>query len=504
MTRSWVTGATTGSAGWRRARPVHGYRRTVHRMDAGAPGHHGTPIGIHPMKRATGWSLRLTLALVALSLGLSGAASGLPGGTGPSSVAAQSPGAGAVYVIPIHGTIRPGAEHFLARSLDDAADAGATTVILDIDTAGGRLDTALAMRDDILDSPVPTVAFVDREAFSAGALLTVAADEIWLTPGAAFGAASPVDAGSGETADARAVAEVRSTFRATAEARDRDPLVAEAMVDPAVTIDGLDTATTLVSLSATQAAGQRGYLDGTATDRADLIVQLGLGAAPVTVTSVSPVEHLVGWLTQPAVATLLILLGVFLIVADALFGGLGHLAVPGAALIGLFFFGHALAGLAGWEDLVLIVVGLGLLAVELLILPGFGVPGIAGLLTLGGGLFLAMSGRGFGDVTLTDEVVRSGWLAVLGVTGAIVGAVLAVVLGPETPGGRAIGPGWLALNATVDGDRGTGALTGLHGRRPGWLVRLSRGDAVLERDEPRPLPTGTRPRPRLAERDEQV
>lgn len=453
------------------------------------------------MKRATGWSLRLTLALVALSLGLSGAASGLLGGTGPSSAVAQSPGAGAVYVIPIHGTIQPGAEHFLARSLDDAADAGATTVILDIDTPGGRLDTALAMQDDILDSPVPTVAFVGRTAFSAGALLTIAADEIWLAPGAAFGAASPVDAGSGETADARAVAEVRSTFRATAEARDRDPLVAEAMVDPAVTVDGLDTATTLVSLSATQAA-QWDYLDGTATDRADLIGQLGLGAAPVTVTSLSPVEHLVGWLTQPAVATLLILLGVFLIVADALFGGLSHLAVPGAALIGLFFFGHALAGLAGWEDLILIVVGLGLLAVELLILPGFGVPGIAGLLALGGGLFLAMSGRGFGDVTLTDEVVWSGWLAVLGVTGAIVGAVLAVVLGPKTPAGRAIGPGWLALNATVDGDRGSGALTGLHGHRPGWLVRLSRGDAVLERDEPRPLPTGTRLRPRLAAPDE--
>ncbi|CAA9572107.1 MAG: Putative membrane-bound ClpP-class protease associated with aq_911 [uncultured Thermomicrobiales bacterium] len=411
-------------------------------------------------------------------------------GTTPFSAAAQQAASASpeatVYVIPIRGEIEPGVGNFLERSLGDAEEAGATTVVLDISTPGGRLDTVLEMRDAILDSPLRTIAFVNREAFSAGALITIASDEIWMTPGAVFGAATPVNGGTGETADAKVVSAVRSTFRATAEEHGRDPVVAEAMVDPAVTVDGLDSPTTLLTLTTTQ-AGERDYLDGIADDRADLLADLGFGASSVTVTSLSPIEHLVRWLTNPLVASLLVMLGLFLIIADGLFGGFGFVAVAGVISLGLFFGGHSLAGLAGWEDLLLVGLGLGLIALEIAVIPGFGLAGISGLVALAAGLFLTMTGRGVGELQLTDELVRTAWLVVLAIGGAVVGVIGAMTLIPRligvSPGplGRS-GLGRLALSATVDERVDERPVN-----RPSWLVRSLRGDQVLE-DDDRPHP----------------
>ena len=425
--------------------------------------------------------IRAGLAVVVLLLTLVAV---IPGSAGAHQATdgAQPP---TVYVIPIHGEIEPGIGHFLGRSLDAAADAHAAAVILDIDTPGGRLDTVLEMRKAILGSPVRTIAFVNREAFSAGALITIASNEIWMTPGAVFGAATPIDGGTGETASPKIVSAVRSTFRATAEERGRDPKIAEAMVDTSVTIDGLDSASTLLTLTPSQAA-QWGYLDGSAADRSALLAALGLGNARVTEMSISPVEYLVRWITNPTVASLLILLGLFLIVADALFEGFGVVAVIGAACLGLFFWGHLLAGLAGWEDLALIVLGLGLIALEVFVIPGFGIAGIGGLLALAAGLFLAMAGRSVGDFALTDEVIRAGWAVAIAIGGAAVGVVGLLVLLPRLVGTSArpgFGHGRLALNATLD-DRDDRPAA----RRPGWLVRAFHGDAVLEQQDDHPMP----------------
>src|SRR5690606_5770026 len=111
--------------------------------------------------------------------------------------------------------IEPGMGHYLERSIDDAEADGVGTIILDINTPGGRLDTVLEMRDRILDTSIPVVAFVNREAFSAGALITIASDQIWMTPGAVYGAATPINGVTGDSADEKTIAAVRSTFRST-------------------------------------------------------------------------------------------------------------------------------------------------------------------------------------------------------------------------------------------------------------------------------------------------
>ncbi len=407
------------------------------------------------------------------------------------SASAQDSAAPQVFVVPINGTIEPGIGHFLDRSLDEAADAGATVAILDISTPGGRLDTVLEMRDSLLGSPVRTVAFVNREAFSAGALITIAANEIWMAPGAVFGAATPVIGATGEAADEKTISAVRSVFRATAEQRGLDPIIAEAMVDPAVEIDGLDSSTSLLTLTTDQAL-QWGYTEGVVDDLPALLATLGLSDATITEMKVSPIEHLVRWITDPLVASLLITLGLFLIIADALFAGFGIAAVAGVFCFGLFFWGHLLAGFAGWEDLLLIGIGLALIALEVFVIPGFGWAGVSGAIALAAGLFMTMIGRNPGDSQWIDDAVRAGWVIVGALALTVLGLVgLSLVVSRATTGRQrtARGIGRLALSATVDtGNTRPGS------SQPGWLTRRFGGHGVVERDDlrlPRPHPNDT-------------
>jgi membrane-bound serine protease (ClpP class) len=177
--------------------------------------------------------------------------------TGGSLAARAAAELGAVYVVPITGPIDLGLAPYLERVLAEAAAADAAAVLLVIDTPGGRLDAVLQMRDSLLGSPVRTIAFVDRTAFSAGALIAIAAEEIYMAPGAVIGAATPVEGDTGETASEKVVSAVRKTFKTTAEVRGRDPLIAEAMV--AVTASKLASAKGRASSSPsrTSAAGSR-------------------------------------------------------------------------------------------------------------------------------------------------------------------------------------------------------------------------------------------------------
>jgi membrane-bound serine protease (ClpP class) len=348
---------------------------------------------------------------------------------------------GAVHVVDITGDIDLGLAPFLDRALREAQDQGAAAVLLDINTPGGRLDAVLQMRDSLLDTSVRTIAFVDRTALSAGALIALSAEEIYFTPGGVMGAATPVD-GAGVAADEKVVSAVRSVFRSTAEQRDRDPDVAAAMVDPAVVIDGLVGRGELLTLTTTQAA-EVGYADGIATDLADLLAQLELGDRPVVDASISLAERVARLVSNPLVASLLLAGGVLLLIGDLLSGAVGVGAAAGVALLALFLGGHLVAGLAGWEDVALVVVGVLLLLLEVFVLPGIGIAGVLGLAGILGGAFLATLNRDF-DVVGTEQLMRAGLtvgLAFLLIVGGLI--TLMVVLT------RRGGPRRLVLGAAV-------------------------------------------------------
>jgi membrane-bound serine protease (ClpP class) len=309
---------------------------------------------------------------------------------------------GDVYVVQVHGEIDLGLAPYLARILDEAERENGSAVVLDINTPGGRLDAALQMRQALLDSPVRTIAYVNRDAFSAGALIAIAANNIYMAPGAVMGAATPVT-GDGETASAKTISAVRSTFRSTAEIRGRDPMPAEAMVDPAVSIDGLVESGQLLTLS-TNDAVTRGYADAVVANRQELLQAAGLSEAAVRETAPAFAEKLVRFITNPVVASLMMTAGLLLILADLFGAGNGASAAAGVGFISIFFWGHMLAGLAGWEGVALVGLGIALLALEAFVIPGFGIAGILGLVAFVGGLFISLIG---GEIVTSADLVRA-------------------------------------------------------------------------------------------------
>jgi membrane-bound serine protease (ClpP class) len=334
--------------------------------------------------------------------------------------------AGPVYVVDISGTIDLGLAPYLDRVLGEAERAEASAVIVVIDTPGGRLDAVIQMRDTLLDSPLRTIALVDSTAFSAGALVAIASREIYMTPGSVMGAATPVDGTTGEVADEKTISAVRATFEAAAEERGRDPQVAAAMVDDEVEIEGLIAQGRLLTLTVNQAV-EFGYADGVVSNLDALLVELDLDGLEVVTAGLSLAEQMVRIITNPLVASLLLIVGLLVLIGDLLSGGLGVGVAIGGTLLALFFFGHVLAGLAGWEDIVLVILGLVLIAVEVFVVPGFGVPGILGLISLSAGVFMALIYREFEFVT-NDDLVRAALTVGLSVIGLLVGSVLLMMV----------------------------------------------------------------------------
>jgi membrane-bound serine protease (ClpP class) len=340
---------------------------------------------------------RLTPAVLGLILLIAGIfVTSLPAGaqgeaTGPD-----------VYIVDISGTIDLGLSPYLNRVLGEAADSNAAAVILEINTPGGRLDAALQMRSDLLGAQVPTVAWVNRDAFSAGALIAIAAEQIYMAPGAEMGAATPVD-GAGTPADEKIVSAVRASFRATAEERGRDPVVAEAMVDPAIVVEGLVTDTQILTLTTNEAI-EWGYAEGSASTIDAILEQMGIENANIIQTSPGWAEAVVRFLTNPILASMLFSFGFLLIIADVFSGGVGFMAAAGALMLGIFFWGHFIAGLAGWEGVLLVILGIALVGVEVFVIPGFGIFGIAGIASMLGGLYLSVQGR---EIVTEQDVNRA-------------------------------------------------------------------------------------------------
>jgi membrane-bound serine protease (ClpP class) len=315
-----------------------------------------------------------------------------------------------VYRIEITGTIEGGLAPYTARALREATEAGAAAVFLDINTPGGRVDAAETMADAIRATSIPVYAFVNPRAYSAGALIALATDGIYMTPGAVLGAATPVD-GQGTKMPEKYVSAMRAEFRALAEEQGLDPRIAEAMVDDQVGVPGLLEPGRLLTLSTAEAVKVK-YAKAEVASQAALLAALGLDGATVVSVDVNWAETLVRFLTNPFVAPLLLSLGMLGLIFEIKTGAFGVGGVLSLVSLGLFFGSHHLVGLAGWEEVILLLAGLIAIAIEIFVLPGFGVAGILGIALVGGAVVLAM----LGSVPTLTDVVQS--LAVL--TAAIV------------------------------------------------------------------------------------
>jgi membrane-bound serine protease (ClpP class) len=338
-----------------------------------------------------------------------------------------------VYVIAIEGMIDLGLAPFLSRTIREAKENGAAAVLLDINTFGGRVDAAVAMRDTLLNSPVRTIAFVNQRAISAGALIALACDTVIMAKGGTIGAAAPVLGGAGETrpADEKAVSYVRKEFRATAEARNRPPEFAEAMVDADVEITGVIGKGKLLTLTTAEALKYK-VADLTAATVDGALDAAGLRKANVHNARQTWAESLVRFLTHPIVSSLLMTLGLLGLLVEIRTPGFAVPGTVGLISLGLFFWGHWLVRLAGLEELLLVCVGVLLLALEVFVLPGFTVAGVAGIVAIVLGLGMTLVGSGATTAAIIDALAR----VVLSVLLAIAGALALLRVLPHLPFGR--------------------------------------------------------------------
>jgi membrane-bound serine protease (ClpP class) len=367
---------------------------------------------------------------------------------GASGAPAQQDARRVVYVASVDGMIDLGLAPFVQRVVDEATAAGAAAVVLEINTFGGRVDAAVQIRDTLLASRVPTVAFVNRRAISAGALISLAAERIVMADGGTIGAAMPVQGGqSGEAAkpvEEKTVSYVRKEFRATAETRKRPLLLVEAMVDADVAIPGVVDKGKLLTLT-TEEALQHKLADARADTLEQALDRLGLGGAEVRRVTANWAENVVRFLTHPVVSSLLITIAMLGIIIELRTPGLGIAGALGVMSLALFLWGHWLVQLVGWEELLLVLGGVLLLALEILVVPGFGVAGVLGILALVAALVLSVLGPG---ATPEFLIIAAGRI-VLAMLLALIASLVLLRFLPRIPFGRR-----LVLQTELDARRG--------------------------------------------------
>jgi membrane-bound serine protease (ClpP class) len=309
--------------------------------------------------------------------------------------------AGVVHRVPVTGVVELGMAPFIERSLQEAAAAGAVAVILDMDTPGGRVDAAERISDALTDSPVPVYTLVNRRAFSAGALIALSTDHIYMRPGSVIGAATPVD-GAGTKAPEKIVSAMRSEMRALAEAAGLDPEVAAAMVDEDIEIEGVVEAGKLLTLT-TEEASDLGYATEV-DDLAALLDELGHSGASVVTASANWAERVVRFFSNPVVAPFLLTLGFLGLITEIKTPTFGMAGAAGLIALALFFGSHMIVGLAGLEDVIIFGLGLVLLGVEMFLIPGFGLFGLLGGIGVMAGLFLSL----LGGLPTSPDFARAG------------------------------------------------------------------------------------------------
>lgn len=320
---------------------------------------------------------------------------------------------GPVYIVPIEGMIDNALAKYIERAIEDAESGEAAVVVFHVDTFGGLVDAADDIRKTLLNAQVPTIAFIDKNAASAGALISYATDRIVMVPGASIGAATVVQGGSGEAAPDKYQSYMRGLMRSTAEAKGRDPRIAEAMVDETLEVEGISEAGKVLTLSA-QEALNLGVADAILNSQADVIDALGLEDTRIVAHQTTWAERVLRFFASPVMQSILMLMmlgGLYFELQTPGVGFAGAIALVGAAM---FFAPHYLLGLvASWE---IVVFGIGILLIlaELFIIPGFGIAGISGIIMVLGALVFSLIGNVGFDIPSFDMV--SGAAGTLAVT----------------------------------------------------------------------------------------
>ncbi len=334
-----------------------------------------------------------------------------------------------VFTFSIDQDIDPGMNRRVKLAIDQAEALKVDIILIEMDTYGGAVTDADEIRTRILESKIPVYVFINKDAASAGALISIACDSIYMAPGASIGAATVVNGTDGAAAPDKYQSYMRSMMRSTAEATGRNPQIAEAMVDEKLVVPGISDSSSVITFSVAEAI-QNGFCEGEYATAKEILAAQGLQSAEIIAYEEKTVDTIISFFLSPAVSGILILLIIGGIYFELQTPGVGFpLAVALSAAL-LYFIPYYLNGLAENWEILAFVIGIILLAVEFFIIPGFGVFGVAGIVLTLGGLVLGMLPNQAFDFELVPSSQLFGALLTV-ILSALVGVGMVFWLTPK-------------------------------------------------------------------------
>lgn len=330
-----------------------------------------------------------------------------------------------VLVMDIKAEIDPRMSRYVKLALEHADKTKADIIIIDMDTFGGALNDAKEIVDNIMDVKVPVWVFINSDAASAGALISIACDSIYMAPGATIGAATVVD-GSGDAAPDKYQSYMRSIMRSTAEENGRDPRIAEGMVDENVVIDSLKQAGRVITFTTTEAI-ENNYCEAKVESIEEILKINQIENYELDKFSLGAAEKIIAIFLNPFISGILILVIIGGIYFELQTPGVGFPLIAAITALVLYLVPYYLNGLAEYWEIIALFVGVLLIVAEVFVIPGFGIAGISGIALTVISLVLIMLNNDF----FNFEFVPLGDIVTAGVVslGAMTGGVLLLFFG---------------------------------------------------------------------------
>ncbi|MET3682454.1 membrane-bound serine protease (ClpP class) [Alkalibacillus flavidus] len=317
----------------------------------------------------------------------------------PSLIADEHNDNNTVYIVPVEEDVERGLVAFMERSIEEAENQFADHIILEIDTPGGRVDSANEIAGLLSDTDTPITAYVKSQALSAGSYIALMADDIYMNSVATMGA-SGVITGDGTAADEKAQSAWIAAMEAAAERQGRDPLYARAMADSSIDLPEYDAGEGEYLTLSPDEAVDVGYAKANVSNRAEVISQLGYDNPRIVETQPTISENIARFVTNPVVISILLSVASIGLIVELYSPGFGIAGIMGAVALLLFFYGHLIAGFAGYEAMILLLIGLVCIIIEIFVPSGI-LGAIGGVAILGA---LLVSGADLGQMAISLSI----------------------------------------------------------------------------------------------------
>ncbi len=330
-----------------------------------------------------------------------------------------------VMVMEIKSTIDPRTTRYVNLALEHADKINAELIILEMDTYGGTVNDAKDIVEFLLDLEIPVYVFIDKDAASAGALISIACDSIYMSPGSSIGAATVV-VPDGTAAPDKYQSYMKSTMRSTAEETGRDPEIAEAMVDEDIEIEGITKAGNVLTFTVSEAI-KHGFCEAQVKTIEEILKRSGIESYEIDRFTLDATEKIIAVFLNPFISGLLIMIIIGGIYFELQTPGVGFPILASLVAVIFYFVPYYLNGLAENWEIIAFMVGVVLLALEIFVIPGFGIFGISGLILTVGSMILVMVNNDIFDFSFVAD--KDLFLAITTTLTGIVGGIMLLFVG---------------------------------------------------------------------------